>query len=122
MPNRRPRPATTPPSTRPSRGRTSPWVRNVVWMSFMDLASGSRSMTQRSAVDATPTSGFDPDLCVGVLGTLLQDGAEQGVPQRQLAGGVPEVEAGAIHHVGEPDAGLRVGEPERAATARSAEC
>ena len=68
-------------------------------------------MTQRSAVGATPTSGLDPDLCVWVLGALLQDGTEQCVPQGQFAGVVPEVESGPVHDVGEADAGLRVGEP-----------
>ena len=39
MPKRRPRPAHTPPSSRPSRGRTRPCAARLWWMSFMRRTS-----------------------------------------------------------------------------------
>src|SRR5215212_1640133 len=63
MPKRRPRPATTPPSTRPSRGRTRPWAAKVAWISFtvVPLSVDCLSRYAQRAPPPTPgTSGTDP--------------------------------------------------------------
>src|SRR3954454_21931994 len=63
MPNRRPSPATTPPSTRCSCGRTRPWLRMLCWMSFMGFVSSSHAVLlvyPACAGADGPASGADP--------------------------------------------------------------
>ena len=46
---------------------------------------------------------------------------EEGLAQREFPRIVVEVEAGSVHRVGEPDAGIGIGEPERATGPRRSE-
>src|SRR5687767_6876968 len=83
------------------------------------LATARTHETRPSSACRQPRPEASPR--VGVLCPLAEHVAVQRLSQRQLPRVVPEVEADPVHGVGEPDAGFRVGEPERSAGAWCAE-
>src|ERR1700751_1887591 len=76
----------------------------------------SERLVTRLAGGATPNAWHNSSN--SGLGPCSQNIIEERVAKREFAWVVPYVKAHSVHRVGEPDTGVRVGEPERAPGSR----